>query len=415
MSDSSHGWALSRREAVQRGIIASGIGLAGLSASAGSTAAAGHCDVVVDAGGGGDATTIQGGVDAAGPGDTVCVRSGTYPEQVVVGKDLALVGVGSPTIVAPNSPDQFAIPESSSTWEPVVFAHGGGESGGDVSGPGTVDVSVSGFTVDGADRSPGGRAVGVLARNVEGVIADNVVENMGVGGKETFGILAYGDSDLSIAGNDVSGYERGGIGANGDGGVNPAPTVHVDRNTVTGSTGIGVAWAPNGIQVGFGAEGRVTRNVVSDNRWGAGDDDWVASGIIVFESDGVQVRGNAVTNSDAAITCGSWSWLRPTADDTKVVRNEVQDAHVGVLLQAVAWDGVSSSDPSVSDAKVVNNVLRDSDRTDDDVGIALDAIDLDPDLDPILEDTKVIRNRITGFATPVDNEGTGTKIRANAP
>lgn len=248
------------------------------------------------------------------------------------------------------------------------------------------------------------------------MIKSNDVENMGVGGKETFGIMAYGDSDLQIYDNDVREYERGGIGANGDGGEHPSPTVDIRGNTVTGSTGIKEAWGPNGIQIGYGATGQIKANDVSDNRWSSVQDgDWVASGIIVFESDDVSVMQNSVTNSDVGVASGAWAWFLPSADDTIITKNEIQDAHAGVLLQAVAWDGISTTDPSVSNAKVVNNTLSDSQTNDDDVGVAIDSIDLDPDYNPILWNNKVIRNSITGFGTQVDDDGAGTKVRAIEP
>lgn len=74
-----------------------------------------------------DAGTVQGRVDAAASGATVCVDGGTWTEQVVIDKDLTLRGLDGVTIAGP---DDFTIPESAgSTWEPIVFTHGGTVSG----------------------------------------------------------------------------------------------------------------------------------------------------------------------------------------------------------------------------------------------------------------------------------------------
>ena len=53
--------------------------------------------------------TIQSAVDAASPGDTIIVRSGTFTEQVTIGKSLTIVGAGAqattiqaPAVLAPR-------------------------------------------------------------------------------------------------------------------------------------------------------------------------------------------------------------------------------------------------------------------------------------------------------------------------
>ena len=183
--------------------------------------------------------TIQKAVDSANVTDnTIHVAAGTYAEQVVINKNLTLVGTGDPVIQAPASPAKFKVPESSAWWDPVVFAFGGTNAGGTISGAGTVTVSISGFTVDGNNRVPYDRAAGIFLRNAGGTISDNTVQNMCIDGHQTFGIIAYGNSDVEITGNDVSGYSKGGIAANGDNVTGPPayPTPHavVEGNNVTG-------------------------------------------------------------------------------------------------------------------------------------------------------------------------------------
>jgi nitrous oxidase accessory protein NosD len=412
------------RRTILKGIGASGLSIVGfggaVSAQPGGKGAANAqpgggadtCDVVVPD----DESTIQAGVAAADAGDTVCVKAtgGPYTEQVVVNKDLTLRGLNDPTIEASNSASEFTIPESGPTWEPIVFAYGGSTSGGDISGAGVINVDISGFTVDGARIQPSARRKpGILYRNANGKVSNNKVENMGVGGKQTFGILAYGDSTVTIVNNTISEYERGGIGVVGDGGTHPSPTADIRANTVTGSTGIGEAWGPNGIQIGFGADGKIINNEVSDNRYA--EEAFTASGIIIFESDGVQVKQNTVTNSDVGIACGSWGWFLPTADNTKIVQNDVSEANAGILLRAVSSGRFTQSDPSVSNTKVVNNTVSDPDSDDNDAGIAVQAIDFDNNYDPTVDNNKVIRNTVTGFADQILEGGTGTKIQAIEP
>jgi len=50
-------------------------------------------------------------------------------------------------------------------------------------------VTLTGFRFDGLDEQPDARRKpAVLYRNASGTVSDNTVENMGLGGKETFGI-----------------------------------------------------------------------------------------------------------------------------------------------------------------------------------------------------------------------------------
>ena len=246
-------------------------------------------------------SSIQSAINKASDGDTINVAAGTYNERVVINESLTLQGAGDPIIKAPDSSVAFSFTESTKSWEPVVFAFGGTETGGVISGTETITVTISGFTIDGNNHVPtADRSAGILLRNAKGDILNNTVQNMSIDGKETYGIAAYGDSDVVISGNNVSGYARVGIVASGDNGTNPDPNAIITGNIVTGlGKSVLANWAPNGIQIGFGATGKVTGNTVSGN--GYPGTDWTGSGILVATSDDVEVTGNTVEENETGI------------------------------------------------------------------------------------------------------------------
>jgi len=192
-----------------------------------------------------------------------------------------------------------------------VFAFGGTADSAtphNITGSETVQATISGFTVDGNNRVPTGRSAGILLRNVEGTISNNTVRNMYFGEQETFGIVAYGNSNITIKGNNVSEYSRVGIGVNGDLGNLDDPYAVITDNRVTGK-GPTDTIVQNGIQIGFGASGLVTGNTVSNNFWtgkyeGEGTNDPAtdieadgAAGILLYMpgNDSIEVSGNTLT------------------------------------------------------------------------------------------------------------------------
>jgi|GEM_PF-1409364 len=285
-------------------------------------------------------SSIQAAVNAASAGDIIKVAPGTYTEQVVINNTsltLEGAGAGSTIIVAPESRTSFTFSESGSSWEPVVFAFGRTNNNGTISGTDTITVTISGFTIDGDDRVPttNYRSAGILLRNAEGVISNNTVQNMSIDGKETFGIAAYGDSDVVISGNNVSGYARVGIVANGDNSTNPDPNAIITGNTVTGP-GMDevVTWAPNGIQIGYGATGKIIGNTVRDN--GYPGSDWSGSGILVTKSDGVEVYDNTVTGNEIGIGSDgviNGTWIHDNMVDGNTFGISIQNEAVNTTIE----------------------------------------------------------------------------------
>lgn len=275
----------------------------------------------------GNGMVIQRAINAASSGDKINVLAGTYTEQLSITKSLTLAGAGAATTIVKAPPaasrTTYTIPESTATWDPIVFARG--------TGTGVINVSISGFTIDGQNNYGANttRYVGVLYRNVKpGTISNNIVKDLGHDGTQTFGILVYGDSDVTISSNQVSNYGRGGIGASGDAGASPDPNATIQGNTVTGpGAAAPQTWASNGIQIAWGAKGTIVNNEVTGNGWPGTA--WTGTGIIVVDSDNVVVQGNNVHDNESGIIVGGYY---ATASGIQVKGNTVDSNEWGVQV-----------------------------------------------------------------------------------
>jgi len=252
---------------------------------------------------------ITDGIDRVDAGSTVNVSGGTYSEQILIDKDIALVGSGDPIIEPPVDPlVEYTIEESGRTFYPMLFAYGGTDDGtGYVSGSGTITADISGFEFDGNNSATTTSFVAMLLRNcVSSTIYDNdFYELLQVApNPQTFGIMVYGASDVVVQENTVDDWIRGGIGILGDDGPLADPTAQVLNNTVIGEGPVPLgSWAQNGIQVSVGAHATVTGNTVSGIAI-FDDPDWAASAINIYlAADGTSLSGNTVYDSEAAIYC----------------------------------------------------------------------------------------------------------------
>lgn len=99
---------------------------------------------------------------------------------------------------------------------------------------------------------------------------------------------------VEIAHNTISAYQKTGIVTNGD------VTADIHHNAV-GASATQADLAANSIQLGFGATGSVMHNNVDGNQW-LGASDFVATAILIYQADGVNVSKNNIGgNADVGI------------------------------------------------------------------------------------------------------------------
>lgn len=150
------------------------------------------------------------------------------------------------------------------------------------------------------------------------------------------GFFAVSQATGTISGNVITGYQKGGIVANGIG-----TSVTIKNNSVTGAGR--VDWiAQNGIQIGFGADAMVSYNTVSGNSY-IGTDGWAAGGITTVGGSGY---GNCPDGSGCPYTVG-----------TKVMNNILVNNDVGVYMSNLGAYPNYSAPLTQTNAKVVNNTI----------------------------------------------------------
>jgi len=267
-------------------------------------------------------SSIQAAVSAANPGDLIRVCPGTYAEQVVVDKSLTLRADNGVMVM----PSNMTANTTGTSGEPLAVA---------ILVKDATEVNIEGFIVDGTNNgitecTP--ILIGILFQDASGTAKHNAVRHMNLeaslnGCQSGDGIDVISSSGQSskvmIEGNSVHDYQKNGITGNEAG-----TTVAIQKNTVTG-IGPTTGAAQNGIQVGFGAQGIVEENNVADNVWSPcispQQCQFNATGILVFQSDGVEVKNNRVGTNQVGIFIGG--------EDAKVERNAVFNSEVLVGIE----------------------------------------------------------------------------------
>ena len=286
-------------------------------------------------------TTIQAAVNAAQPGDVIRVCAGTYPEQVTITTSLTLRADNG--VVVDPSTTQTVTDVAGTEAIAFVFAVQG------------ANVDIDGFIVDGSNNgltecSP--RLVGILYQNASGHVRHNAVRHMNLGSSSIVNGCQSGNgievetasgssSSVTVNENSIWDYQKNGITGNEAG-----TEVTADGNTVTG-IGPTTGAAQNGIQIGFGAGGTLTNNTIADNVWSSCTSPTActanATGILIFESNGVIVRNNSLATNQVGIYVGG--------DNSRVAMNTISNS---VTLIGVALVGNSNA--------VVRNTLSHADQ-----------------------------------------------------
>lgn len=242
--------------------------------------------------------SIQAAVNAASPGDYIRVCPGTYPEQVTINKSLLLRADNGVTVI-PSGVVSNATGPSGDAIAAIIVAEN------------AENVDFEGFIVDGSanrltECSP--RLIGILYDNASGAIRHNAVRNTqlesSLNGCQSGNAIEVEStsgtqSKVGIGENSIDTYQKNGITAN-----EPGSLVLMDGNAVTG-IGPTTGAAQNGIQIGFGANGRIINNVVADNVYSpcvsVSNCPANASGILIYQSDGVTIDHNTVGASQVGV------------------------------------------------------------------------------------------------------------------
>ena len=250
--------------------------------------------------------TIQLAVNSVSAGSTVEVCPGTYPEQVVINKRLSLQGIANAgqdaAVILPPATGMVANTSDVDTGNPIAAQL----LVQNTAGP----VVISNLTVDATGNGIGSCTPdlqGILFQSASGTVNHVAVRNQVPGGvpngcqigESIYVQTATGSSStVTVESSSVHNYNKNGITGN-----DPGTALTVTGNYVQGSGVVPVGGAAqNGIQLGFGATGKITLNTVIDNIYG---DPTVASADILLydsaENAGITIVNNTLGNSQLPI------------------------------------------------------------------------------------------------------------------
>ena len=368
-------------------------------------------------------TTIQAAINAAASGDVITVAAGTYTEQLLIQKDLTLIGagIGQTIVKAPTTGRVTAPGYTSQVWtadnwntDYLLAAYPTDST--------PISVKVTGFTFDANSQGHivGDRFTGVYFRKV----ANADITQAGLFASEIKGFLASDpsvtgirvleSSKLTLDGNAVKDYTILGIVVYGTDNL-VDPIVTTSNNTLT-PLGVG-----EGIQYRF-INGTVTAGEISNNTITNGG----KHGIAVSTSDHVLVKnntslagaGNGITLESASncvvqgntIANYPWNGIAVTnpwanSDGNLIQGNTISGIHSGDIssLGNCGWS-IGLDNSSTTAYFVTNTVVTGNDVSASDAGIVFYGVDA----------TNVAHNNIIHDNSPYNLGNSNTSVTINA-
>jgi parallel beta-helix repeat protein len=258
--------------------------------------------------------TIQLAVNAVAVGGTVKVCPGTYPEQVLITRNVTVTGVavGNADAAIITSPTGGVVVNTTDLYpiSPLPVA-------AQILVQNAKAVNISNITVDGSGNQINACAPdlrGIYYQNSSGTISEVATRNQVlpspglIGCQAGQGIFvqssysgpgyATASANVTIKNSSVSNFQKNGITIDG-----PKANGTVTFNSITGQ-GPTTGAAENGVQISDGAGGCVTDNAIVDNIWAPdvfGDTGDAAAGILIYGSEHILVQNNIVGTTQFGI------------------------------------------------------------------------------------------------------------------
>jgi nitrous oxidase accessory protein NosD len=218
------------------------------------------------------------------------------------------------------------------------------------------------------------RLAGILLEDASGTVVGNRVLgiNQGQSGCQEGAAIAVRSAaegplrEVRIAGNRVEGYQKTGILVNGN------ASAAIESNRVVGLGPVDFI-GQNGIQIGFGATGTVTRNAVSQNLFTQGTA--ASAGVLLLSAGtGVEVARNRIEDCDVGVSVVATSGalvrnnrIESSTYDGIAVDSRTGEANASLILSNLLifnGTGIGVYGPQAEDNAIEDNRVRASSEID---------------------------------------------------